>query len=224
MDGLDTTFMLFAETLAQRADLEFQCGTAPDAVVAELVRAGIAPAKAELLAWGLGAELTASELDSLSARFVFHPDLLAAILNPPSPDVLELTLEQVMDELNYDECDYCGTLYDRCMVARHDDESDEPVAELLFDLLAHIRVPQQLEPLSAEEWTSEPDGGADDELDETDWTEELAERRGRLAAVRELLSPEAAEALDLLEQLPAAAHRRALSYLRDLVELERWES
>jgi hypothetical protein len=42
--------------------------------------------------------------------------------------------------------------------------------------------------------------------------------------VRELLSPEAAEALDLLEQLPAEAHLKALGYLLDLVELERWES
>jgi hypothetical protein len=223
MEGLDTTFMRLAETLAQRANLEFQCGTAPEAVVAELVQAGVAPAKAELLAWGLGAELTASELDSLSAHFVFHPGLLATVLNPPSRDLLELTLEQVMDELNYEECDYCETLYDRCMVHRHDGDIDEPLAELLFDLLAHIRATEP-QPLSAEEWTSETGADADDELDGADWTAELAEHRARLAAVRELLSPEAAEALDLLEQLPAEAHLKALGYLLDLVELERWES
>lgn len=167
-----------------------------DDVVAALARdPGVAPEKAESLAWGTGAQLTPLELDRISIRFAFHRDVLAAILNPASDDVMVPLLEAVREGLNFETCDKCDDLYDRCTLYVGG-ESEEQLTDLLFALLAHVRVivgPVEADPIA--QAFGDHDLGADE-------LEEVADDSADDGEIDDIVR--------VFSMLPAAARERVL--------------
>lgn len=183
METQAITFLRLAEVLAVRAYEEGLVSgeivndrplVRTDDVVAALARdPGVAPEKAESLAWGTGAELTPLEIDRLALRFAFHRDVLAAILNPASDDVIVPLLQSVQAGLNFETCQPCDDLYDRCTLYVSEGEEEEPLDDLLFALLAHVRIivgPIENDPIAAvfgdDDTELEDDSADDGEIDD----------------------------------------------------------
>jgi hypothetical protein len=230
-DSNDTTLKL-AAVLSFAADMEFQCGTHPDALAVELEQAGLAAEEADRLAWGLGASLDGQAIDRVANRLRLLPELLALLINPAEGDVVAQTLTAVRGRLR-DDCEICDTHMERIELYLHQGDGDEPLEQLLCDLVEHNRVvyaPTLDENHDADEddeagdwfdriWADDED---DEELEEP-LHAAVADAAAPYAAGGEFAPPtldEKSRLLFLFEQAPPSLRSQLLADLETLAEAD----